>query len=110
LYLELLFTQKKPKEVKQETEVKTVKTNHGEKVTKKSVKVATRETSNIELDKNDKNNKNKIDQDRVSSTIKVEKEVYIDNDDSGYNSLSKETYYISKGRTYIFSPIEKGLA
>ena len=101
-----LFAQEKPKEVKKETEVKTVKTNNGEKIISKRVKVVTKETSDIKLDENDKN---KIDQDRVKSTIKVEKDVYVDNDDNtGYNFLSKETYYISDDGSYAFSPNKMG--
>lgn len=101
-----LFAQEKPTEVKKETEVKTVKTNHGVKTSEKSVKVVTKETSNVELDENDKN---KIDQSRVKSTTKVEKDVYVDNDDNtGYNMLSTETYFISDGGSYAFSPNEKG--
>ncbi|MEB8329920.1 hypothetical protein OO009_11190 [Flavobacteriaceae bacterium KMM 6897] len=101
-----LFAQEKPKEVKKETEVKTVKTNSGAKTTAKSVKVVTKETSEIELDEKDKN---KIDQDRVKSTTKVEKEVYVDNDDdTGYNLFTKETYFISDGGNYAFSPNERG--
>ena len=53
-----LFAQEKPKEVKQETEVKTVKTNNGEKITEKKTKIVTRETSDITLDENDKNKTN----------------------------------------------------
>lgn len=101
-----LIAQDKPTEVKKETEVKTVKTNHGAKTTAKSVKVVTKETSNIELDENDKD---KIDQSRVEATTKVEKDVYVDNDDNtGYNMLTTETYFISDGGTYAFSPNDKG--
>ncbi len=101
-----LLAQMEPTEVKKETEVQTVKTNHGGKVTKKSVKVVTKETANVELDKNDKD---KIDQNRVGATTKVEKEVYVDNgDSSGYNMLTKETYFVSDGGNYAFSPNEQG--
>ncbi|MGY8915561.1 MAG: hypothetical protein ACKVJF_10840, partial [Flavobacteriales bacterium] len=101
-----LFAQEKPTEVKKETEVKTVKTNHGAKTSEKSVKVVTKETSNIELDENDKN---KIDQSRVKATTKVEKDVYVDNDDNtGYNMLTTETYFVSDGGAYAFSPNDKG--
>ncbi len=101
-----LLAQMEPTEVKKETEVKTMKTNHGDKVSKKSVKVVTKETANIELDKKDKD---KIDQSRVKATTKVEKDVYVDNDDkTGYTMLTTETYFVSDGGTYAFSPNEKG--
>lgn len=101
-----LFAQEKPTEVKKETEVKTVKTNHGKNTTEKSVKVVTKESANVELDKNDKD---KIDQSRVKSTTKVEQEVYVDNGDAkGYNMLTKETYFVSDGGSYAFSPKENG--
>ncbi|MCK0147227.1 hypothetical protein MWU78_16330 [Arenibacter sp. F26102] len=96
-----LLAQENPKEVKQETEVTTVKTNHGNKISAKSVKVVTKETSDIKLDKSN--------QDRVKSDTKVEKEVYVDNDDNtGYQFLTKETYFISDGGKYAFSPNDKG--
>ncbi|MCM4154241.1 hypothetical protein DHD05_21850 [Arenibacter sp. N53] len=96
-----LLAQENPKEVKQETEVTTVKTNHGNKISAKSVKVVTKETSDITLDKSN--------QDRVNSETKVEKEVYVDNDDNtGYKFLTKETYYISDGGNYAFSPNDQG--
>tara|TARA_R110002049_G_scaffold68166_2_gene176862 strand:+ start:4724 stop:5257 length:534 start_codon:yes stop_codon:yes gene_type:complete len=96
-----LLAQEIPKEVKQETQVTTVKTNNGEKITAKSVKVVTKETSDIKLDKSS--------QDRVKSSTKVEKEVYVDNDDNtGYKFLTKETYYISDGGHYAFSPNDQG--
>ncbi|MEJ1222933.1 hypothetical protein [Sediminicola sp. 1XM1-17] len=101
-----LLAQVEPTEVKKETEVKTVKTNHGDKVSKKSVKVVTKSTANVELDENDKD---KIDQSRVESTAKVEKEVYVDNGDAnGYNFLNKETFYVSEGGNYAFSPNKQG--
>ena len=96
-----LLSQENPKEVKQETEVTTVKTNHGDNIPAQSVKVVTKETSNIELGKNN--------EDRVKSGTKVEKEVYVDNDDNtGYNILTKETYYISDDGNYVFSPNKQG--
>ena len=96
-----LLAQDNPKEVKQETEVTTVKTNHGDKTSAKSVKVVTKETSDIKLNKNN--------QDRVKSDTKVEKEVYVDNDDNtGYQFSTKDTYYISDGGSYIFSPHNQG--
>lgn len=96
-----LLAQESPKEVKQETEVTTVKTDHGDKISAKSVKVVTKETSDIKLD--EKN------QDRVASGKKVEKEVYVDNDDNtGYQFSTKETYYISDGGSYVFSPHNQG--
>jgi len=103
-----LFAQQKPNDVKQETEVKTIKTNTDGKITEKKIKVVTRETTDIKLDENDKN---KINQNRVDSNTKVEKTVYVDNgDNTGYNFLSKETYFILDGGKYAFSPNERGFS
>ena len=93
-------------EVKQETEVKTVKYKNGDGVKEDKVKVITRETSNVELDDKDMN---KVNQDRVDATKKVEKMVMIDNDsDDEYDILSKETFFISGEQNYKFTPNDKG--
>lgn len=100
------FAQESPKEVKKETEVKTIKTKDAEKTTEKKVKVITLETASVELDKKDKD---KTNQNRVESTTKVEKTVIIDNDDDdNYDVLTQETYYILGDETYMFTPNEKG--
>ncbi|GGK29412.1 hypothetical protein GCM10007962_24560 [Yeosuana aromativorans] len=100
------FAQEKPKEVKQETEVKTVKTTDSDKTTEKKVKVVTRETASVELDKKDQN---KTNQNRIKATKKVKKTVSVDNDnDNNYDVLSQETYYILGDEKYMFTPNKKG--
>jgi len=95
--------EKKPKEVKEETEVKVVKVKDNEKTTENKVKTVTRETANVELDEKDKN---KTNQDRVNSISKVEKEVYVDNDkNDNYDFLTKETFYKFDDKEYVFTPI-----
>jgi hypothetical protein len=101
-----LFAQESPKEVKKETEVKIIKTKDADKTTEKKVKVITSETESVELDKKDKN---KINQNRIGATKKVEKTVIIDNDDDdNYDVLTQETYYILGDETYMFTPNKKG--
>lgn len=101
-----VMAQEKPTEVKEESEVKVVKTKDGDKNTEKKVKVVTRETSNVELDKSDRN---KTNQDRVPATKKVEKMVMVDDDnDNDYDLLSKETYFVSGNDSYRFSPSNQG--
>jgi bifunctional ADP-heptose synthase (sugar kinase/adenylyltransferase) len=101
-----VFAQETPKEVKQETEVKTVKIKDSDKTTEKKVKVVTRETALVELDKKDKN---KTDQNRVESTKKIEKTVFIDNNnDDNYDMLTQETYYVLGDGKYMFTPNKKG--
>ncbi len=101
-----LFAQEKPKDVKQETEVKTVKTKDENKTTEKKIKVVTRETASVELDENDNN---KTNQDQVEGTTKVEKTVFIDNDnDDSYDILSQETYYVLGKEKYLFTPKKGG--
>tara|TARA_R110002049_G_scaffold87533_2_gene221922 strand:- start:14595 stop:15149 length:555 start_codon:yes stop_codon:yes gene_type:complete len=98
--------QQKQKEVKQETEVKTVRVNDGEKISEKKVKVITREEADVELDAMDEN---KVNQKRIPSTPKVEKTVMVDNDsDYDYDTLSKVSYYKSGDSDYMFSPIAYG--
>ena len=100
------MAQENPTEVKQETEIKTVKYKAGEKTNESKVKVITRETANVKLDKNDKN---KVNQDRLNSTKKVEKMVMIDDDsDADYETLTKITFYVVGVDKYMFTPNNRG--
>ncbi|MCF7560727.1 hypothetical protein L3X39_08760 [Sabulilitoribacter multivorans] len=101
-----LMAQEKPKETKEETEVKVVKIKDGDKTTEKKVKVVTRETASVKLNEKDKN---KVNQDRVNTSTKVEKMVMVDNDnDENYDVLSKETYYKIGDKNYLFKPSDRG--
>lgn len=95
-----LFAQEQPKEIKEEVEVKTVKVKDNEKTTENKVKVVTRETSQVELDENDIN---KVNQNRLPTTSKVEKMVYVDN-----AVLTNETSYKMDEGNYVFSPSAAG--
>ena len=100
------MAQEKPKEVKQETIEKTVKYNNGEEITESKLKVISRETSNVELALDDKE---KVDQQRVSTAKKVETMVMVDDDlDPDYDLLSKETHFISDDKNFKFSPSDGG--
>lgn len=65
-----IMAQERPKEIKQETVVKTVKVNDGETISEKKFKVVTREEADVELDENDAE---KVNQNRVMSNVKVKK-------------------------------------
>ncbi|MGB5419043.1 hypothetical protein [Algibacter sp.] len=107
----LLFTnaaiaQEKQVDIKEESEIKTVKVKDAEKTTEKKLKVITRETTSIELDENDKN---KVNQERVNATSKVEKMIMADNDDDDdYDVLTSETYYKIGEENYLFKPSNRG--
>ncbi|WOD43314.1 hypothetical protein [Hwangdonia lutea] len=106
LFIGSAMAQEKPKEVKQETKVKVVKTKNDKETKEKKVKVITRETADVKLDKNDKN---KVNQSRVNATKKVEKMVMVDDDnDADYDILTKETFFVSGDQTYKFTPNDKG--
>jgi len=100
LFAGTVFSQEQPKEVKEEVEVKTVKVKDNEKTTENKVKVVTRETSDVELDENDKN---QVNQDRLPATTKVEKMTYVNN-----NVLTSETSFKTNDGNYMFSPNETG--
>ncbi|WP_142786074.1 hypothetical protein [Changchengzhania lutea] len=101
-----VVAQEKPTEVKEETETKTVKVKDDEKTTERKVKVITRETSEVELDKSQKE---KVNQDRVKSSAKVEKLVLVDNDgDSEYDAITKESYFSLNDEKYLFKPTNRG--
>ena len=101
-----LFAQEKPKELKQETEVKTITTKDANKTTEKKIKVVTTETASVELADKDKN---KTNQDRIEATKTVKKTVFIDNDnDDNYDFLTEETYYVLGDEKYMFTPNKRG--
>lgn len=101
-----VIAQEKPKEVKEETEVKTVKINDGEKISEKKVKVVTREEAHVELDEKDAQ---KVNQSRVDSNVKVKKTVSVDNDsDNNYDTLSTVTYCKLGDNNYRLTPNEIG--
>ncbi len=100
------FAQEKPSEVEEKVETKTIKVNDGEKITEKKVKVVTRETNSVELDKKDEN---EVNQNRVNSISKVEKMVMIDDDEDGdFDFLTKETSYKIGDKSYLFKPNDRG--
>ncbi|WP_405293002.1 hypothetical protein [Algibacter sp. Ld11] len=100
------MAQEKPKEIKQETFEKTVKYNNGEGIIESKLRVISRETSNVELASDDKE---KVNQDRVATTKKVETMVMVDDDlDPDFDLLSKETHFVSDNKSFKFSPIDGG--
>lgn len=106
LTFSIFQAQETPKEVKVETETKTVNVKTSEGTTEKKLKVITKETSDITLDDQDMN---KVNQNRLKSDVLVEKTIMIDNDgDSNYDVLTTQTYYKLGNSGYRFSPNEKG--
>ncbi|MEW4924456.1 hypothetical protein [Algibacter sp. 2305UL17-15] len=100
------MAQEKPKEVKEEATIKTIKYNDGQEIKEKKVKVVTRETTNVKLDENDAQ---KVNQERLPDTKKVEKMVMVSGDpNTSYELLLKETNYISEDKNYKFTPSDKG--
>lgn len=97
------FAQEKPTQIKEEVKTKTIKNTNGKE---EKIKIITRETSDVKLNKADKN---KVNQSRISAIKKVDKMVMVDNDeDAAYDFLTKETFYISGDNNYKFSPNKKG--
>lgn len=95
-----LFAQEKPKNMSEETEVKTVKINNGEKVVENKVKVTTRTEKKVELDKADAG---QVNQDMVVRDKTVKKTIAIDNDnDPFYDSEIELVTYVNDGKEYSF--------
>lgn len=106
LFCTATIAQEKPKEIKEESEVKIIRVKDSDKTTEKKIKVVTRETGTVELDENDKN---KVNQNRIDSPVKVEKTVMVDDSEgNGYDLLQKETYYVLGDEKYLFSPNDNG--
>ncbi len=100
------IAQEKPKEVKEEAEVKTIKYKDADGVTEKKVKVIKREESEVTLEADDAK---KVNQSRVSSDKIVEETVMVDDDgDDAFETLKQETYFVSSNGNYKFSPKKSG--
>lgn len=96
----ILFAQEKPKNVSEETTTKTIVIDNGKEVVEKKVEVTTREEEQLELDENDKN---KVNQDLVSSPSKVTTTVKIDNDmDPFYDTKTESVKYMHLDDAYVF--------
>lgn len=101
LMVSTAIAQEKPSEVKEEVKVKTIKQNNGENVTKKKIKMVTRETSNVQLDESEED---KINQQRVDAVTKMEKKVMMAKNSNNFTTLSKVTYYVVDDKNYMFTP------
>lgn len=95
-----LFAQEKPKNMSEETEVRTVKINNGEEVVENKVKVTTRTEKKVELDKADAG---QVNQDMVIKNKTIKKTIEIDNDnDPFYDSEIELVTYVNDGEEYSF--------
>lgn len=88
--------QTQPKNVSEETTVKTTKINQGDRILENKVKVTTREEQAIEFNENDEN---KRDKDIVQSPVKITKIVEVNND--GTNSKTEVGYFEFDGKRYF---------
>lgn len=108
LFVANVWAQQTPKNVSEESTVKTVKTNNGSGIVEKKVKVTTREEQKIEFAEKDAN---KTDKDVVNSPVKVNKTIEIDNDfDNSFDSKTEVTYYEFEGQQYNFKKVNNGFS
>ncbi|MCF1422002.1 hypothetical protein [Mangrovimonas futianensis] len=106
LFSGVLLAQEKPKNVSEETTVKTIKIDNGREVTEKKIKVTTKEEQEIKLDEDDKN---KVNQSIVASPKKVTKTVEVDSDhDVFYDSKLQTAQYVCDGTMYDFDRCDTG--
>ena len=102
------WTQEKPKNISEESTIKTVKTNNGTDIVEKKVKVTTRSEQGIEFAAEDEN---KRDKDVVNSPVKIKKTIEIDNDmGNSYDSKTEIGYYEFNGKQYGFKKVENGFS
>ncbi|MEN3324078.1 hypothetical protein VP395_10090 [Mariniflexile soesokkakense] len=103
-----IWAQETPKNVSEESTIKTVKTNNGSGIVERKIKVTTREEQDIEFAQKDEN---KRDKDIVDSPVKVKKTIEIDNDmGSSYDSKTEIGYYEFNGRQYGFKKVDNGFS
>lgn len=103
-----VWAQDKPKNVSEESTIKTVKTNNGSEITEKKIKVTTREEQDIEFAHKDEN---KRDKDVVNSPVKVKRTIEVDDDKgNSYDSKTEISYYEFNGNQYGFRKVENGFS
>lgn|SRR5690554_652704 len=106
MFTTVIFAQNKPKNVSEETTTKTIKVDDGSQVLEQKVKITTREEQQIELDAKDKN---KVNQDIVSSPSKVTQTIEVATEkDPMYDSKTETIYYNYNDESYIFKKNNKG--
>ncbi|WP_418509920.1 hypothetical protein [Corallibacter sp.] len=106
MFMISVHAQEKPKNVSEETNIKTVKINDGKKITEKKVKLTTREEQQVELAEEDKN---KVNQTMVDSPSKVTKTLEVDNDgDAFYDSKFETAHYEFNDKVYNFKKNSEG--
>lgn len=103
-----IWAQEKPKNVSEESTLKTVKTNNGSVIVEKKIKVTTREEQNVEFAIEDED---KRDKDVVNSPVKVKKTIEIDDDmDNSFESKTEIAYYEFEGKQYNFKKVNNGFS
>lgn len=108
LFAGTMWAQEAPKNVSEETVVKTVKTNNGSKIVEKKVKVTTREEQKIEFAQEDDH---KRDKDIVLSPVKVNKTIETHDDmDNSFHSKTEIAYYEYEGKRYNFKKVNTGFS
>lgn len=108
LFVGSIWAQEEPKNISEESTVKTVKKNDGSGIVEKKIKVTTREEQDIEFAQKDKN---KRDKDVVKSPVKVKKTIEIDNNrGNSYDSKTEIGYYEFNGKQYGFKKVATGFS
>lgn len=102
----VISAQEKPKNVSEESTIKTIKTNDGSGVVEKQIKVTTRLEQGIEFNAE---HENKTDKDIVDSPVRVNKTIEINNGmANSYNSKTEIGYYEFEGKQYDFKKVDNG--
>ncbi|WP_308991895.1 hypothetical protein QLS71_016550 [Mariniflexile litorale] len=108
LFATSIWAQEKPKNISEESTVKTVKTNNGSGIVEKKIKVTTREEQDIEFAQKDEN---KRDKDVVDSPVKIKKTIEVDDDmGDSYDSKKETMYYEFEGKQYGFQKVDNGFS
>ncbi|WP_445736232.1 hypothetical protein [Mariniflexile sp.] len=103
-----IWAQQQPKNISEESTIKTVKTNNGSEIVEKKVKVTTRAEQGIEFAEKDEN---KRDKDIVESPVKINKTIEVSNGkDRVYDSKTEVGYYQYDGKQYNFNKVDNGFS
>lgn len=102
------IAQEKPKEVKEEVKIKTIKYKDANGVKEKKIKMVKREEGSVKLKAGDST---KVNQSRIPSSTKVEETLLVNsNGDDTFKILDTETYFMSSNGAYRFTPSKSGFS
>lgn len=99
-----IWAQETPKNISEESTIKIIKTNNGEEIVEKKIKVTTRAEQHIEFAEQDENKRDKT---IVDSPVKISRTVEVGTNNA-YDSKTEIEYFEFAGEQYRFKKVDTG--